>query len=239
MQLIRPVQVARPRHRHAVVPSGTALGRQQVVVAIALVQVRRLRQAVRRPLEDVLAAADQPPFRHRILLRHDARKAVAARPVVPQLVQQILAAVVVMEQRWIETAAVEMNGIGPRAVDARAGDQVIMEVAQGGAAGRTAGGGAAVALDVGIDQPEQAVRMGQARRPHAAGIRRAQHVELAGARERTAQQAPVDQVARVVDLHARIPLEGRRGDVIVAPTRTMEGSGLKPGRMGFWIMLVG
>ena len=215
VQLVRSEQLARARHGHAMVPAGAALSGEQVVVTVAAVQVRGFGQAVLGPGEDIGTAADQAPFLDRVFLQHDAGEALAARAVIPQLVQEVLAPVVVVEQRWIEAAAVHVHRIGPRPVDARADDQVIMEIAQRGAAAGAAGRRAAIALDIGVDQPEQAVRIRQARRPHAAGIGRAAHVQLAGAIERPAGQAPVDQVARVVDLHPRIPFEGGGGDVVV------------------------
>ena len=63
-----------------------------------------------------------------------------------------------------------------------------MEVAQR-RAGRAADRGAAVALDVGVDQVEEPVGMGQARRPDAARIGIAEHVELAGARRADASSS--------------------------------------------------
>ena len=57
--------------------------------------------------------------------------------------------------------------------------------------------------------------MGEAGRPDAAAVGIAAHVELALAGERAGDQLPVGEVAGMMDLHAREPLEGRGGDVIV------------------------
>ena len=109
MQLVRPGQRARTRHGHRVTPARAALGGDQVVVAVALVEMRRLGEANGRALEDVLALADQLALRGRILLQHDAGEAVAARTMIPELVHQVLAPVIVMEQRGIEAAAVQVQ----------------------------------------------------------------------------------------------------------------------------------
>jgi hypothetical protein len=176
--------------------------------------VRRLGEAQRRALEDDPPLADQPALGRRVLLQHDAGEAVPSRAMVPELVHEVLPSVVVVEKRGIEPAAVEEDGIRPVAVDAGAGDEVVVEVAQrgpGGAADR----GATVALDVRVDEVEKAVRVGEAGRPHTAGVRVAAHVELARARQGPGQETPVQQVARVVDLDSGEPLEGRGGDVVV------------------------
>ena len=144
---------------------------------------------------------------------------------------EILAAIVVVKQRRIEAAAVEINGIGPIAVNARAGDEVIVKIAQRSAA-RAADGRAAIAFHVGVNQPEQAVRVRQARRPDAAGIGIAQHVELAGAIERAREQSPVDEVARMMNLHAGKPLEGRGGDVVIVADADDGRVGIEAGEDG-------
>ena len=119
-----------------------------------------------------------------------------------------------MKERWIEPAAVQIDRIGPVAVDALARDEIVVEVAQRGA--RCAGGRrAAVALDVGVDQMKEAVGMRQARRPDAARVGIAAHVELTRAVERPCDEPPVDEIAGVVNLHAGEPLERGGRDVVV------------------------
>ena len=156
-------------------------------------------------------------------------------PMIPEHVHEIFAAVVVVKQRRIEAAAVEINGIGPFAVDARAGDEIIVEVAQRRAA-RAADRRAAVAFHVGVNQPEQSVGVREARRPDAAGIGIAEHVELAGAIQRAREQPPVDEIARMMNLHARKPFKGRGGDVIIVADADDGRVGIEAGRMGFWIL---
>ena len=78
MQLVRPEQVARPRHGDGMVPGRAAFRRQQIIEAVALVEMRRFGQAQRRALEDSCALADQLLFARRIFLRHDAGEAIVA-----------------------------------------------------------------------------------------------------------------------------------------------------------------
>ena len=183
VQLVGPEQRSRSRHGHGMAPAGAAFGGDQVVPAVALVEMRRFGEAERRALEDVVPLADEPPLRWRVFLQHDAGEAVLSGTVVPQHVQQVLAAVVVVKERWIEPAAVQVDRIRPIAVDARARDEIVVEVAQRGAR-RACGRRPAVALHVGVDQMKEAVGMRQARRPDAARVGIAAHVELTRAIER-------------------------------------------------------
>ncbi len=214
VQFVGAIDMLRTRHRHRVVPARPAFGGDQIIPAVALVEMRRLGEAQRRAVENQLAFADQAALGVRIFLANDAGEAVVARPPIPELIDEILPPVVVVEQRGIEAARIHIDRIGPFAVDLGRGHEVVVEIAQARAAG-AADRGAAVAFHVGINQPKLAIGMGQARRPHAAGIRIAAHVELAGTHQRPRQQAPVLQVARMVDLHARKPFEGRGRNVVV------------------------
>src|ERR1041385_4566651 len=102
--------------------------------------------------------------------------------MIPKHVQEIFATIIVVEQRWIKAAAVEVNGGGPIAVNSRAGDEIIVEIAHRRAA-RSRNTGATEALHVGVDEPEQSVCVAQTWRPDAAGIGIAEHVQLARAIE--------------------------------------------------------
>ena len=181
------------------------------------------------PGEDHLSVANQPLRRRRILLQHDSRKPVLGRPVIPEHVHQVLPTVVVVKQRGVKAAAVQINRVGPVAVDARARHQVVVEIAQR-RAWRARRRRAAVALHVRVNQIEQPVVMRQARRPDAARVGIAAHVELAGAPERSCQQPPVHEVARVMDLHARVPLERRCRDVVVVADANDRRIGIEPAK---------
>ena len=130
----------------------------------------------------------------RVFLEFNACEALAAGAMVPAEIDQVLAAIVIVKERRIEAGAVEVNGVRPLAIDGRACHQVVVGIAERGTGGGALGG-AAVALYVGIDEPEQTVGVGEAGCPDAAGIRVAQHVELAGTGERAGEQTPVDQIA--------------------------------------------
>lgn len=224
VKLVGTVDVFRACHGDGVVPCGAALGDDEVVVAVALVEVRGFGEAERGALEDVGDGADEAAFGDGVFLEDDAGEAVVAGAMVPELVDDVFAAIVIVEERRIETAAVEINGIGPIAIDGGRGDEEVVEVAER-RAGRAADGGAAVAFDVGVEEPELAVGVRQARRPDAAGVGIAEHVELARAAERAGEEAPVDEIAGVMDLDAGEPLECRRGDVVVV-------ADAKDGRVG-------
>ncbi len=214
VQLIGPGDCFRARHGDGVAPAGAALRGQQIVVAVALVEMRPFGEPERRTGEDETSFPDEPLFRGREFLHDNPRKAILSGTMIPQHVEQVLPAVVVVEQRRIEAAAVEVNGIGPVAVDVCARHQIVVEIAER-CTGRAADRRPAVALHVGVDEIEAPVGVGETRRPDAARIRVAQHIQLAGAPERTGEEPPVHEIARVMDLHARKPLERGGGDVIV------------------------
>ena len=214
MQLVGAIERRRACHRDRMAPPGTAFGREQVVVAVASVEMRRFGQPERRAAKDGAPFADERAPLDRILLQHDAAEPVLPGTMIPEHVEQVLASILVVKERRIEAAAVQVHRVGPVAVDRRRRDEIVVKVPQRGAR-RARRCRAAVALHVGVNQMKQAIGVGQARRPDAAGVGIAQHVQLAGAAERPRQQPPVDEVARVMDLDPRIPLEGRRGDVVV------------------------
>ena len=84
MQFVGPGQIARARHRHGVVPAGAAFGGEQVIPAVALVEMRRFGEAERRAFENVHALADQLAFLDRVFLQHDSGEAIAARADDPR-----------------------------------------------------------------------------------------------------------------------------------------------------------
>ena len=204
MQRIGAFDNARARHGDGVIIARAALGRCQIVPAAALEEMRALDQAKRAPGEDVFRRADQPARSRVPFLEQDAEKRwvlqMRARwaAVVPDHVDEPLAPVVVVKQRRIEAARVDIDRVRPRPLDRRRGDDVIVCVLEV----------AVEAFDVGVDEPEFAVGVGEAGRPDAAGIRLAAHVELGRALERPPHEPPIDEIARVMDLHARKPFEG-------------------------------
>src|SRR3954462_14934842 len=92
--------------------------------------MRCLGESESRAFENILSLPDELPFFDRIFLQHNTREPILARTMIPELVHQIFLPVVVVKQRRIEPAAVEVNRIGPLAVDAWTGHEIIMEIAQ-------------------------------------------------------------------------------------------------------------
>ena len=204
--------VAGAGHGDGVVVAGAALGGGEIVEAAALVEVRTLDEGEGGAGEDVADRAGEAAGDGVVLLAEDAVEGGAARAaadavgrVLPLLVHEPLAAVVVVEERGVEAGGVHVDRVRPGAGDRRGGDKVVVGVLEV----------AVVALDVGVDQPEEAVGVAEAGGPDAAAVGLAAEVELAGAVERAGDEAPVHQVAGVVDLDARIPFEGGGGDPVI------------------------
>ncbi len=230
VQFVRAGELARARHGDRMSPSCAAFGGQQVVIAVALVEMGPLGKSQRRTLEDQVDRPHQPARRRgEYSCNTIPEKRLPPGRWSQRILTQILAAVVVVEQRRIEAAAVEVNRIGPLAVDPRAGHEVIVCVTQRCARG-AALSRSAISLHVRIDEPEEAVGVAEAGGPNAAGIRIAQHIQLAGAIQGAREQAPVNQVAGMVDLHSRIPLESGCGDVVVVSDTDDGGIRIKSGQ---------
>ena len=82
-----PSKFARARHRDRVAPARAALGGQQVVVAVALVEVRAFGEADRRAPKIRCSLADQLAFCGGIFLQDDSGETIVPGPVVPEHVQ--------------------------------------------------------------------------------------------------------------------------------------------------------
>ena len=77
-------------------------------------------------------------------------EAILAGPMIPELVDEIFASIVIVKKRWVEAAAVEINRIRPVAVDVRTRYEIIVEIAQRRAR-CTTDRGAPIAFHVGVD----------------------------------------------------------------------------------------
>ena len=210
-------------HDLLVGPHGAALGREQVVPAVDLVQVRALDEL------DVVAHPDRAGRLrlqlHRLdveLGQRDAVERMLVFTVIPGLLHQVLAAVVVMEQAGVEAHAVDANRTGPRAVDVLGGGQVVGAVLER----------AVDDLHVGVDQPELAVGVAQVRGPDTTGGRVAAHVEQLGGVQRGGQRVPVHHVLRLVQADAREPFESGVGDVVSVTDADHRGIGVEAGEHG-------
>ena len=107
------------------------------------------------------------------------------RAVIPFHIDEPLTVIVVVKERGIEAAAVQINAVRPAAVDRFAGRQIVVHVLEA----------AFVALDVRVDEPEKAIGIRQTRRPDAAGVGIAAHVEQLGSIQRMRDQTPVHEVS--------------------------------------------
>ena len=205
VQLVRPVDIFGTQHHDGVLVAGAAFGNHQVVPSCVAIQVRAFGVAERRAGKHGLTLRREGAGLGIERLHHDGvvRVAVVARP--PRAVKVIFAAIVVVEQGRVEPTVAHRDRLAPRSLNGRRGDEEIAAVFP-----RRVDN-----FHVGIEQPEFAVGVAQARRPDAAGVRVALHVQHRHAVQRGADQRPVFQVAGVVDAHAREPLEGRGGDVVV------------------------
>ena len=150
-------------------------------------------------------------------LHLDAGEGVAPGPPVGAHRQHPGRAVVVVEERRVEAVPVQADRIGPRPVDGLGGDDVVLRIPVA----------AREAAHVGVDEVEAPVDVRQVGRPHAAGVADSGQVEEPPLGDGAAQRAPVHQVARVVQAHARIPLEGRRGEVVVLAHAEDRGVGVE------------
>src|SRR6266571_1565115 len=141
--------------------------------------MRRFGESERCALENIFSFADELALFDRVFLQHDSGKAIVSRPMIPKHVHEILPAIVVVKERRVKAAAIEINWIRPIAIDARTGHEVIVKIAHRRTT-RPGDAGATKALNVRVNEPEQSVRITQAWCPDAAGIGIAEHVELAG-----------------------------------------------------------
>ena len=211
MILIRPLDMPRPRHRHSMRVARATLCTGQVIPTIALEEMRPLDQPERRTGIDIAHRPDKLAGLGIIFLQHDAVEGnmtlgmARFRPVVPLLVHEPLAPIVVMEERRVEAGGIHVDRIRPFSLDGRRSHDIVRRILER----------ALEPLHVREDQPELPVRVRQAGSPDSAAVGIAEHIELARTLQRTAHQSPVHQITRMVDLHARKPLESRGRDVIV------------------------
>src|ERR1041384_717737 len=106
MQLVKPGQVSRARKGNRMVEVRAAFRCKQIIPAISLVKMRAFSQPERRAFENVDSFADKFAFLRRIFLKDNSGKAIGAWAVVPEHVHEIFSSVIIVEQRWIEAAAV-------------------------------------------------------------------------------------------------------------------------------------
>src|SRR5258708_16912292 len=170
--------------RYRMVPFRPALCGEEVIIAILVVEMRTLRQTNRCSAENVHRLPNQAPFGLGEFLEEDPRESPTIQCSLPNLTHQPFAAIGVMIERRIESTAVEVNWIGPRSVDVRRSDEIIAHVFEW----------TRVTFDIGINEPESAVRITQGWRPHASRVRIPSHIDLGLPCERVASEFPLAQV---------------------------------------------
>jgi len=127
-----------------------------------------------------------------------------------------------VEQRRVEPAPVQFHRIGPGAGDVLGGDQEVLRIpVAAGEAGHIA-----------VDEVELTVVVRQVWRPHPVGVAASAQIEQAPVGDDPTQAAPVHQITRVVHEDARIPLEGRRGQVVVVADAQDRRVRVEPGEDG-------
>ena len=146
------------------------------------------------------------------------RKAGIFEPPVEQHVQKVVAAIVVMEQRRVKTAGGHQSRFAPRAGDFWRSDDIVQGVLEGSRA-----------FDIGINQPEKPVRVGEMRCPQAAGIVVAQQLagdHIAPGYGRSSP-LPSDQIFGMINFNAGPPLKGGCGNVVILAHAQGAGIGRK------------
>ena len=179
--------------------------------------MRSLDEVQLRAREDGLPRPDQLALRLAPFLQPDAGERARPPAVVLDHVDEPFTAVIVVEQRGVEAGRVDVVGVRPGAFDAVSRDDVVGRVLEG----------PVLALDVRVHEEELGAIVREARRPDAAAVGVASHVKLRFAVQRPRGERPVDEVFRVVDLHARVPFEGRRCDVVVFAHAQDRGVGIE------------
>ncbi len=219
--LVRPGDLARAGECDRVSEARAALGGEEVVPAVAPVEVRPFGPAELGPPKDARGRADEALRLRVVLLQDDAVHPRPIRPVVGEHVHEPFPPVVIVEERGVETARVEEDRLGPPLTYIASRHEVVRMVSHRPEHHR---------LHVGVDEVEETVVEGQARCPDSTQARVAAHVELARPGERSRVKPPVDEIARVVDLHAGEPLEGARGDVVVVAGAADRRVGVEAGK---------
>ncbi|MNV38686.1 hypothetical protein D3C71_1302480 [compost metagenome] len=126
VEFVLSIDRARAGHGYRVVVTGAAFSRRQVIPAVALEQMRCFDEAERTAGKDVGDRAFQRVCLNIPFLQQDAvegrmfrRAAIAFGAMVPLHVDEPFAAIVIMEQRRVETGGIGIGRIGPLAFDRR------------------------------------------------------------------------------------------------------------------------
>ena len=155
-----------------------------------------------RPRKNESGITDEGSGSRIVFLQQDPPTLVAGT-MIPDHVHQPLSTIMIMKKRWIETVAVEWNGIGPFTLDVFGGDQMVVGIHET----------TAEISHIGEDQVKDTIAMAESRSPDSAGGRVPSHVQLVRASQSMPEQTPVDQITRVMNAYPGPPFKSRGGDV--------------------------
>ena len=208
IRLVRPPHVARTAHGHGVVVAGAAFGAHEVVPAVAFGQVRGLDAAsVGGAAPDALWIAEHVLGFRIVFHAADHARLLVAFARLPFEADDVLPAVVVMQDGRVEAGGGEVDRFAPRPFDALRLDEVVVHVEIAGVHG----------VHHAVDHVEHVLGfvVGEAWRPDALGARQLGEVRIGVVGEYVGEQLPMLHVLGMVDRDAREPFEGGYGHVVV------------------------
>ena len=130
MQFVRTEHRAAARKRCRMGITRSAFGREQVIPPVLFKEMRPLGNLALGPRKNFYGLADQPLLFRIVFLQKNAAEplAVTAIAVIPMHVNKILFPVVVMKERRIEPASVQIDGLAPLPIDMVAAGEIIFRV---------------------------------------------------------------------------------------------------------------
>ena len=204
IHLIGPPDIPGPLYGLAMGFPCAGIRAEEIVPAVPLEDMRPLQKDAVGAV-DVPHRSDHSPPGGIELLQHQAACVLLGHPVVRHHADHVFAAVVIVEQGGVEAEIVQRHRLRPGAMDVLRRHQVVLRVVHIAVKG----------FHYGVHQIEDTIVICQAGRPYPLGGPHAPKVHLGHAGEGVSYQAPVDKVPGMVNAHARPPLEGGRGDIVV------------------------
>ena len=128
-------------------------------------------------------------------------------PMIRHHHDHVFASVIIVEKRGIKAKARNLRGLRPGAHDVLGSHNVVVGIMHI----------AVIRCDNGIHQIKGSLVVGKTRCPDTVGCPNAPQIQLTHPVKRPGQQMPVYKVTGMMDLHAREPLKGRSGDIIILP----------------------
>ena len=200
--------VFRTSHGHAVVITGSALGAHDIVVTVPLGQMRCLDAAsVRTAFPDAFRIADDL-FLLRVIFHHADRTGLfIAGTGFPVQGNDVLSAVIIVENGGIKTGGMQIYRLAPRTFDVLGSDKEVVHVKVSGIHG----------VHHAIDYIELVFlfAVGQTRRPDAFGRGQLFQVNLFVIGQHVGVQFPVLHILGMVDGNAGKPFKSGNCHVII------------------------